>query len=166
MGKELVFTGVHGNYRLMKYEFGTQLLIQFWDNLADILRSHGTHIMGGDFNMSFTQVIVELRRRGITCDCIAWYPWMHGEYRTHGQALGIDSCGIFYIGGRVQVTLTWSLADVEELTAAVAGPIESKKDLHVFHGSNHPGQPWSCYREKKSRNAMLIKNYKRGSLTF
>ena len=107
--------------------------------------------MGGDFNMSFTQVIVELRKRGIVCDCIAWYPWMHADIRTHEQALGLDSCGIFYIGGNVQVTLTWSLGDLRELTAAVAGPIESKKDLHVFHGLNHPGQHWSCYKEKKNK---------------
>ena len=148
MGRDIVVAGVHGNYRTMKREW-PQAHNTFWNSLAAKIRSHGVNIMAGDFNMCFTQVVVELHKRGLVCDCIAWYPWMHATLRTQGQALGLDSCGIFYIGGNVQVTLTWSLGDLPELTAAVAGPIESKKDLHVFNGSNYPGQHWSCYREKR-----------------
>ena len=157
MGQEIVVAGVHGHNRMMKYEW-PQALRAALDSLAAKIRSHGVTMMAGDFNMSFTQVVVELRKRGLVCDCIAWYPWMHATTRTHGQALGLDSCGIFYIGGNVQVTLTWSLGDLQELTAVVAGPIESKKDLHVFEGSNHPGQPWGCYKEKKEREKDFEKN--------
>ena len=90
MGMNIVVAGVHGHYRVMKCEWA-QAIKRAWDTLADKLRSHGAQMMAGDFNMSNTQVVVEMRKRGLICDCIAWYPWNHATLRTHGQALGLDS---------------------------------------------------------------------------
>ena len=115
-------------------------------------------MMAGDFNMSLTQVVVELGKRGLKCDCIAWYPWIHATKRVHRQPLGLDSCGIFYIGGNVQVTLTWHLGSLWLLAAVFTGEIESHKNLHVFTDSNHPGMPWGCYREKKEKEKDCEKN--------
>ena len=33
------------------------------------------------------------------------------------QPLGFDSCAMFYIGGRVQVTMPWNLKHIQVLTA-------------------------------------------------
>ena len=97
--------------------------------------------------MSLTQVPVELRNRGIKCDCIAWYPWRHETQRKHEQALGLDSCGIFYIGGNIQATLNWGLEQLGDLTAVAEQMQES--NLDVYHGAQHPGQFWTAYRSKK-----------------
>jgi hypothetical protein len=66
---------------------------------------------------------------------------------VHQQPLGFDSCGIFYIGGNVQVSLPWSLENIVELTA-FADHLESST-LDVYNGQNHSGQHWAAYRSKK-----------------
>jgi hypothetical protein len=155
IGKEVVLAGVHGHYRTMKHEW-PQAHRRFWDSLANKIRSHGVKLLAGDFNMSLTQVPLQLRSRNITCDCIAWYPWRHETMRTHGQSLGFDSCGIFYIGGSIKATLTWSLEYLPELTAVA----DQMKDLplDVYSGQNHPGQHWSAYREKAYKENDYEKN--------
>ena len=146
IGKEVVVAGAHGHYRTMKFEWPTALT-QFWDRLATKIRSYGVHFLAGDFNMAFTEVIKQLRSRGIVSDCCAWYPWRHDTTTVHQQPLGFDSCGIFYIGGNVQVSLPWSLENIVELTA-FADHLESST-LDVYSGQNHPGQHWAAYRSKK-----------------
>ena len=154
IGKELVVTGVHGHCRTMKIEWPLAWQA-FWDRLASKIKKYGTQILAGDFNMSVTQVVTQLRSRGITCDCIAWYPW-RSTTSVHGQTLGIESCGIFYIGGVVGVTMNWMLTDINILTA-VADDMdrlcsEKRRDLldryDGFSGPP-PGQHWACYRSQK-----------------
>ena len=148
LGREIVVCGVHGHYRTMKMEWPT-VWRQFWDRLAHKIRSYGIQFMAGDFNMSFTQVVKELRSRGILCDCVAWYPWVHNAIEVHGQPLGMDSQGIFYIGGSVEVILPWSLKAVDILTAVAdknGRKVQEEGGLDVYETSKHPGQHWSCYR--------------------
>ena len=128
----------------------------FWNSLAEKIRTRGVNFVAGDFNMSLTQVPVELRRRGITCDCIAWYPWRHETKRMHNQALGLDSCGIFYIGGNIKATLNWGVEQLMDLTA-VADQMQDSQ-LDVYSGTNHPGQHWSAYRNRAYKEADADKN--------
>ena len=108
--------------------------------------------MAGDFNMAFTEVIKQLRSRGIKLECCAWYPWRHipdPDFKTNHpiafqQPLGFDSLGIFVISAAVQVSMPWELKDLDTLTARDL----STSELHVYHGQIHPGQHWSAYRSK------------------
>ena len=149
LGTNIVVCGVHGHYRTMKMEW-PQAWNAFWDRLAEYVRTFSIQFLAGDFNMSFTEVPKQLRNRGILCDCVAWYPWQQaGDTRAavaaaSEQRLGFDSCGIFCIGGSVQVSTPWSLQHIDIL-AAVAG---DHPDLDVYEGTNVPGQPWACYRSR------------------
>ena len=146
LGKEIVVCGAHGHYRTMKMEW-LGAWRAFWDRLAAHVREFGIRFLAGDFNMSFTEVPKQLRSRGILCDCVAWYPWLHvGEESV--SKLGFDSCGIFYIGGGVEVSTPWSLKHIDDLTA-VAGN-DGSTNLDKYEGSNVPGQPWNSYRSKQS----------------
>jgi hypothetical protein len=162
LGKDIVVCGAHGNYRTMKIEW-PQEWRAFWDRLAQYVTRFGIQFLAGDFNMSFTEVPKQLRSRGIICDCVAWYPWQKARVmetaavagdHTLGQRLGFDSCGIFYIGGCVQVSTPWSLQHIPIL-AAVAG---DQEDLDVYQGENVPGQPWHCYRSKAHQETPADKN--------
>ena len=150
LGQEIVVCGVQGHYRTMNFEWPMALLA-FFNRLAQKIRRYGIRFLAGDFIMFLTQVPNALRSRGIVCDCIAWYPWRHATTKVHDQPLGFDSCGIFYIGGDVQASVCWSLQHIDVLTA-VADDMEQRsadaqcKPLDVYHGTNHPGQHWGCYR--------------------
>ena len=151
LGKDVVVCGVHGHYRTMKMEWPHSWK-QFWDRLARYVQHFGIQFLAGDFNMSLTEVPKQLLRRGILCDCVAWYPWQWPQSRgmqaavmhTTEQRLGFDSCGIFYIGGSVQARTPWNLQHIDIL-AAVAG---DHADLDVYPAANAPGQPWHCYRSR------------------
>ena len=115
LGKEFVVCGALGHNRAMKMEWPAAWTA-FWDRLAQYVQYFGIKFLAGDFNMSFTEVPKQLRSRGILCDCVAWYPWQRNkgpcgmETAVVGlseQRLGFDSCGIFYIGGRVEITRPW-----------------------------------------------------------
>ncbi len=150
LGKDIVVCGAHAHYRTMKIEW-PRVWEAYWDRLARYVQAFGINFLAGDFNMSFTEVPKQLRRRGIVCDCVAWYPWQQpggmeaAVAETSGQRLGFDSCGIFYIGGSVQASTPWSLQHIDIL-AAVAG---DQAGLDVYHGANFPGQPWTCYRRER-----------------
>ena len=161
LGTEIVVCGVHGHNRTMKFEW-PQVLRELWDRLAMKIRSYGIRFLAGDFNMSLTEVPRQLRSRGIELDCIAWYPWRHLETTVHQQPLGFDSCAIFYIGGSVQVSMPWSLWQVDHLTA-VAEEIQAKTaewPLDEYGGLNHPGQHWGAYRSKAIKESDQDKNLK------
>ena len=148
----------------MKFEW-PMALHAFLDRLVQKIRHYGIQFLAGDFNMFLTQVPWALRNRGIECDCLAWYPWRHATARVHEQALGLDSCGIFYIGGNVQVSPCWSLEHIDVLTA-VAGDMDQKcqerqgKPLDVYEGQNLPGQHWAAYRSKSKDEGDDQKNLK------
>ena len=63
----------------------------------------------GDFNMSLFRVVPELRKRGVTIDLGAWYPWTSLE----GEPMS-DSCGIFFVNLAGVYTLTKSLSDLHD----------------------------------------------------
>jgi len=154
IGRSVVVCGVHGNYNTMKWRWDIPLTL-FWDRLAERIKKYGVNFVAGDFNMSLTEVRKQLHNRGLVVDCAAWYPWMH-ETDGHTQPLGWDSCGIFYIGGSVQVSMPWELKDIGILTA-VADEIEqdcadNDQHLDTYGGQNWPGQPWKCYRTKKKED--------------
>lgn len=89
--------------------------------------------------------------------CCAWYPWRHKTLQTHNQHLGFDSCGIFYIGNKVQNNPTWSLRDLPTLTA-VADDVPGENSLDLYEGSNYPGQPWGCYHCISKKESERVKD--------
>jgi hypothetical protein len=162
LGKTLVVCGVHGHNRTMKFEW-PQALQAFWDRLAARIKTHGIQFLAGDFNMSVTEVVKQLRSRGIQSDCIAWYPWQHMTSELHGQKLGFDSCGIFYIGGSVQVSLHWGLNQMDILTAVADDMQEQHADedsqtLDMYCGTNYPGHHWAAYRSRALKEPSDHKN--------
>ena len=92
-GKEIVVCGVHGHNRTMKCEWHN-VLEQFWTRLAEKVKLYDVKFLAGDFNMALTQVVPQLKQRGLDVNCCAWYPWRHKTTQTHNQHLGFDSCGI------------------------------------------------------------------------
>ena len=137
LGRSAVVMGVHGNFMTMKIKWRQQW-DAFWDRLAQKIIEMGVEVMAGDFNMSLTQVVPQLRSRGLFIDCIAWYPWFHATESCHGSPLGFDSCAMFYIGGTVQVQLNYSLNDLAALTQVV-GPrsvaaVAEQLGLEVYAG--------------------------------
>ena len=72
----------------------------FWDRLAQKIDYFGVDILAGDFNMSLTRVVPELRSRGFEVDCIAWHPWLHATERCHGQPLGFVLAASFTSAAR------------------------------------------------------------------
>ena len=76
IGNYVRVCGVHGHNMTMTKQWPI-VWHAFWDRLAHVYRSHGVHFLAGDFNMSLTEVLVQLGQRNINCDCIAWYPWEH-----------------------------------------------------------------------------------------
>jgi hypothetical protein len=165
LGKDIVVCGVHGHYRTMKMEWLLPWK-EFWDRLARYVQVFGIQFVAGDFNMSITEVVKQLRSRGILCDCVAWYPW-HYEGECCGQnealagmlsqqRLGFDSCGIFYIGGKVEVRMTRPFRDIDFLSAVA----DEHEGLDVYRGTNVPGQPWVCYRSRTHNEKPEDKNLK------
>ena len=154
LGKSLVTMGVHGNCRTMKIMW-RRPYEAFWDRLASKIKQFGVEIMAGDFNLSLTRVVPELRSRGLEVDCIAWYPWFHRADHLFGQRLGFDSCGFFYIGGMVQVKLQWSLKELDILTMVFDNDdaADDRWGLDWYSGTNFPGQPWKCYRSVRYEEA-------------
>ena len=147
--------GVHGHYYTMNMKFRKEVNIEWWDKLATNIREYNVHFLVGDFNMSLTEVVPQLRARGLTIDTCSWYPWLHEEERIGGYCLGMDSCAIFYIGGDVQVEMPWDNRWVGDiLTAAARLPQEPQslvqRGFDTYSGQNLPGQIWSCYKSKKN----------------
>ena len=159
LGKEIVFLGTHGNFRTMKFMW-KEPHVAYFDRLAAKIKQFGAKFLAGDWNMSLTEVTKQLRSRGLFVDCVAWYPWIHASEKTNEQRLGLDSCGIFYVGGCIEIVMRWGLNDIDLLTA-VAGTAEEEELqtlLDEYDGHNTPGQPWSCYRSKNLKENPRDKN--------
>ena len=152
IGLSMVVAVVHLNCKTARIEW-LDVYVRFWDQLAERIFRYGINFLSGDFNMSLTEVTVQLRRRNVRIDCIAWYPWRH-EVDNAPDTLGFDSCGIFYIGGNAVVNPQYGLSDVGMLTSAVAGPIWRR--LPAYKGPNYPGQRWTAYkRDDETAEAKL-----------
>ena len=177
LGKKVVVCGVHGHYKTMKREWPT-VFDCFWDGVALQVQAHNIDFMAGDFNMSLTEVPKQLNKRGIKCDCVAWYPWRRdaqgcglegapGDFcalwQGSDQKLGFDSCGIFFIGGMVEVRMNWSFWHIETLAAVADDSLATAvanngMELDVYRGANVPGQFWTAYRSTKYKESMEDKN--------
>jgi hypothetical protein len=143
IGLEVVVAATHFHYKTAKLTWPA-VAVTYWDNLAARIIKYGIQFLTGDFNMSLTDVTVQLRSRGIQIDCVAWYPWcLSGG--VHDQNLGFDSCGIFYIGGSAGVRLKFNQLHIQALTSAVAGEFAEMK-LDEYKSGSHPGQHWSAYK--------------------
>jgi hypothetical protein len=143
IGLEVVVAATHFHYKSAKLTWPA-VAVTYWDSLAARIHKYGIQFLTGDFNMSLTDVTVQLRSRGIQIDCVAWYPWcLSGG--AHEQNLGFDSCGIFYIGGSASVRLKFNQLHIQALTSAVAGEFAEMK-LDEYKSGSHPGQHWSAYK--------------------
>ena len=104
--------------------------------------------------MSLTDVPKQLARRGLVCDCVAWYPWqLRGACPAvadpaNTPALGLDSCAIFYIGGIVKVKLHYGLTSFNHLCSRERADDYAKDyaKLDEYADQNTPGQHWTAYR--------------------
>ena len=149
IGKELRMMCVHGHCKTMEGQWA-EVLNAFWTRLAAYIRKCGVHFVAGDFNMSLFQVVSELRSRGVSATCAAWYPWqmslVPGEFARRMPSLGLDSCGIFYIGKSALISPQYGLANIDALTSVTADndPV-TQYSLHQYERNNAPGQHWSCY---------------------
>ena len=142
LGKRVVVMGVHGHYHTMKMNFSNTDYEKWWDRINNCIDVHKVNFLVGDFNMSLTQVVPQLRKRGLAIDTCSWYPWLHMDNNEGGYCLGIDSCAIFYIGGNVECEMPWNPCQ---------GP--QSRQLHAYSGDNHLGKLWSCYKSKKDEKA-------------
>ena len=145
LGKEISFLGTHLHYEIAKKPGRTK---EYWDNLIGKIRKFEVRFFAGDFNMSFADVTNQLRSRGLEVDLIAWYPFQLRSSATHTpQGLGIDSCGIFYVGGGASMKMQYSLGDIELLSNP---QFDGPKMLTKYSDNCKPGQHWSCYLPPKN----------------
>jgi len=159
LGKNIVVAGHHGHNHTMKFMW-PEVHKQHFDLLAMRIGKYRIKFLCADFNMSVTEVTKQLRSRGIKCDCCAWYPWIHATTEVNGQALGFDSCAIFFIGGDVSIKMQWDLSRLHILTAVAGTPEreELEKEMDMYDTLNKPGQHWSCYHSKNFYEPVDEKN--------
>ena len=140
---------VHGHYMTMKMQLKREDYNEWWDKIHAMIQQHDVNFLVGDFNMSLTQVVPQLRKRGLQIDTISWYPWLHLEE----NCLGMDSMAIFYIGGDMISKMPWNIDNIGELlkaASAVPRPQlrqsgEGRTRLDTYTGKNFPGQMWTSY---------------------
>ena len=144
---------VHLHRNLAKGIWPTKLE-EFWDWLAVAARS--MEVLMGDFNMSLFLVIPELRKRGVTIDLAAWFP-----YKQPDCTPIVDSCAIFFINrpGLYQLNkgrealhannplgIYWDTAAND--AAVAAGEANGTGDFVVMDKGG-PGFPFTSYLPKK-----------------
>ena len=159
LGTTFTVMGTHGHCRTMKFEWPKKLK-EYWDKKAAFIMKYDVKFAAGDYNMCLTNVLNELRSRGIVCECSAWYPWIWDSPEQPEQVLGFDSCAIFYIGGVSEICMPWGVAQIDTLVAVVGTPEHAylQEQLDVYEGSHCPGQHWSCYHSKKYQEKPEDKN--------
>ena len=148
LGNEIVIAGVHGSRRTMNLQW-QEAHKAFFDRLHAQILSKKIQFLCGDFNMSLTDVPKQLARRGLKCDCVAWYPWKpRGAFPevvdpANTPSLGLDSCAIFYIGGTVEVQLHCDLSCAVKCAkcAAISAAL-----LDEYTDQTTPGKFWTEYK--------------------
>ena len=157
IGTEVNICTTHLNNRTAKKEWAA-VAEAYWDNLVARIEEFNVHFLTGDFNMSLTIVCAELRSRGISCDLAAWYPWVWTDPALgdlgNPEPLGFDSCGIFYIGGNVQVKMQWGFSQLNALAAYEVEGEVGQQELDVYDGHCCPGQHWMAYQPKKQKSLL------------
>ena len=114
IGTRLIVMGVRGHAMTMKRQ-KPKKLGEIWDTLADQILHHSVKILAGDFNMSLTQVPIEINKRGVFVTCAAWTPWWMAnaaavaEFARKSPPIGVDSCGIFMVdqAHNIEVSVQW-----------------------------------------------------------
>ena len=159
LGEDIVIVGVHWNYMTMRLQWKAAHTA-FFDRLHAQIRSSGIQFLCGDFNMSLTDVPKQLARRGLACDCVAWYPWKpRGAFPdikdpANTPFFGLDSCAIFYIGGTVSVKLHYGLEAFDRLSAV--GYVNDDRILDEYTADNFPGQFWTSYRSTTTESDVRV----------
>ena len=156
LGTVIKVMAVHGHYMTMKMQLKREDYNEWWDKIHAMIQEHDVNFLVGDFNMSLTQVVPQLRKRGLQIDTISWYPWLHLEE----NCLGMDSMAIFYIGGDMISKMPWNIDNIGELlkaASAVPRPQlrqsgEGRTRLDTYTGKNFPGQMWHSYRGPAWKN--------------
>ena len=156
LGTVIKVMAVHGHYMTMKKQLKREDYNEWWDKIYDMIQQHDVNFLVGDFNMSLTQVVPQLRKRGLQIDTISWYPWLHLEE----NCLGMDSMAIFYIGGDMISKMPWNIDNIGELlkaASAVPRPQlrqsgEGRKRLDTYTGKRFPGQMLTSYRGPAWKN--------------
>ena len=138
IGKSLGVAVVHLHYAIAKMTNNERIYARFWDNLAADLKKNNITFMSGDFNMSLTRVLPELRSRGVLADLCAWYPYIANN-AADDQKFHLDSCGIFVIGGNTAVQMQWDDTQMHIFAS------QNSTQLPIYNGAS-PGQSWKCYR--------------------
>ena len=114
--------------------------------------------------MSLTQVVPQLKARGLKIDTCSWYPWLHMEKDSGGYCLGMDSCAIFCIGGDVRCEMPWNFDSIGDILKAAArpsaGPQSRQERLDTYSGNNKPSMMWNCYKTKRNEkpNEFTLEN--------
>ena len=147
LGTAIVIAGVHGSRRTMNLQW-KKAHTKFFNRLAAQICKHNIKFICGDFKMSLTDVPNQLARRGLQCDCVAWYPWqLRGACPAvadpaNTPALGLDSCAIFYIGGIVKVKLHYGLTSFNHLCSRERADDYAKDyaKLDEYADQNTPGR--------------------------
>ena len=111
IGKEHNVMVVHMHNELANDRWPRQLL-EFWSWLTLKINDFKVQVLMGDFNMSLFRVVPELRKRGVTIDLGAWYPWKSLE----GEPMS-GSCGIFFVNLEGVYTLVKNLGDIHDRDA-------------------------------------------------
>ena len=110
-------------------------LQEFWAWLA--VAADSMDVLMGDFNMSLFLVIPELRKRGVTIDLAAWFP-----YKRPDCTPVVDSCGIFFINR--------------------PGLYQLNKGLYYLHADS----PLGIYWDKDANDAAVAANKPHGTGDF
>ena len=148
---------VHGHYATMNFKLTVEETQTWWTKLHGIIEKEKPQFLVGDFNMSLPLVVPKLRQMGVKIDMCAWYPWIHTSLCEQGHYLGMDSMGMFYIGGDVVCEMPWTFNSVQELVRKTqrAGPQlrEAQRyyrrfvGLDVYQEENKiPGKMWNCFK--------------------
>jgi hypothetical protein len=79
----------------------------FWCVLATYIKKYNIRVLAGDFNMSLLCVVPELRRRQITVNIAAIFPWncIAENMKADSTRFKLDSCGVFIIGEASSIKL-------------------------------------------------------------
>ena len=163
IGLSVTVMAVHMHHHTANMKYSEEKTKKWWDRISELIVEHNPSFLLGDFNMSLTQVIPRLKTRGHMVDACSWYPWMKmdADESCRGYRLGVDSLGMFYIGGDVHCALKWDFDSIGKILKAAAwdadddietlrrqGPQSRLEGFDMFDGNNTPGQLWHRYKSK------------------
>ena len=122
IGLEVRVMAVQMHKHTANMKYSEQRINKWWDAISELIKKYTPRFLLGDFNMSLTQVIPRLRARGHLVDTCSWYPWMKmdADESCDGYRLGVDSMGMFHIGGDVDCALTWDFESIGMILKAAA----------------------------------------------